>query len=107
MDNLEKRPAAEVSTYVDYGDHAGKGFENQTQDDVAFPFLTVLQGGEKGMEDVVDAKPGKLFNTITRQLYDQVELVPAITEHCYVEWVPREKGGGFVGVHALSAAHGM
>jgi hypothetical protein len=104
MENLEKRPSSEVSTFVDYGAHAGKGYENQTQEDVAFPFLTLLQGGEKGMEDVPDRKPGLLFNTITRALYPQVEFVPGTTEHCFVEWVPRTKGGGFVAVHRLDSA---
>ena len=34
-----------VSTEVlDFGDDAGKGYENQSSDDVQIPFLNVLQG---------------------------------------------------------------
>jgi len=103
MSELEKRPDNAVAAPLDYGQHYNQGFDNQTKDDLVMPFLTVLQGGEKGMDDVPAAKPGLLFNTVTRELYESVLFVPAITERWFNEWIPRKQGGGFVGRHRPEA----
>lgn len=96
----------------DYGTDAGSGFENQTGDDIVLPFLGVLQGlspqvakkiGDGGLEG---AKVGMLHNSVTDELFDGdsgLEFIPAVTEHVFVEWVPRAQGGGFVGVHAAES----
>ena len=45
-----------------------------------------------------------LYNTVTEELYkgsEGFEFVPVATQHVYVEWVPREQGGGFVGIHQI------
>lgn len=89
----------------DYGEMAGVGFENQTRDDYAIPFLGILQGLSPQLETVDGAKPGLIINTVTNDLHpkDGVAFVPAWTEHLYVEWKPRDQGGGFVGVHAIDS----
>lgn len=88
-----------------YGEYAGAGFENTSSDDYSIPFLTVLQAlspqvsGESALDG---AKAGQLFNSVTEELIDGksgVEFVPAFRERLYIEWVPRENGGGFVGRH--------
>lgn len=92
----------------DYGQDAGSGFEGQTQEDLSIPFLTVLQALSP---QVVDNQPegaraGMLFNTVTQELHDGKEgllFVPCMTQHVFVEWIPRKKGGGFVGVHDLAS----
>ena len=43
-----------------------------------------------------------IFNTVTNELYkDSLEVIPCGYRKTYVEWVPREKGGGLVAVHDL------
>jgi hypothetical protein len=87
---------------ADYGADAGVGFENQTRADISIPFLTVLQALSPQITSMEAAKPGMLFNTVTDELVDGKTgrvFVPATTKHQYVEWVPREKGGGFVAAH--------
>jgi len=95
----------EVQPYGAYGEYAGAGFEDTTSEDYSIPFLTVLQAlspqvqGEAALEG---AKPGMLFNTVTGELFEGktgLEFVPAHRERVYVEWVPRDQGGGFVGRH--------
>lgn len=95
-----------VPAVLDYGADTGVGFENQTRDDITIPFLTVLQALSPQITSMQDAKPGMLFNTVTEELFDGktgIILVPATTRHVYVEWVPREKGGGFFGVHEVNS----
>lgn len=103
--NVPAKKAAEtkdVSSY-DYGDHAGKGYENQTREDIAIPFLAVLQKGSPQLDTMVDAKAGMLFNTVTEELMDSMLMVPVLTTHTFVEWVPRAEGGGFVAVHQIDS----
>ena len=102
----EVTKAAETGvTAYDYGQDEGGGMENQTQADVAMPFVDVLQGlSTKQLEAIPNSKVGQLFNTVTLELYpDGIEFIPCMTEHCYVEWIPRKRGGGFVAKHALDS----
>ena len=98
-----------LATY-DYGQMAGSGFENTTTDDLSIPFLAVLQPMspevQPGEDRVPGAEAGMLFNTVTRELFDAKSGVcfqPACTQHCLMEWRPRNQGGGLVARHALDS----
>lgn len=108
MTELTKNEERGVMVVPDYGDVQETGFENQTKDDRSTPYLTLLQQNSPQCRDEVDggiegARPGMFLNTATQELYDGREdgvvVVPAYTEHLYIEYRPREEGGGFVGVH--------
>lgn len=81
---------------------AGQGMEGATRDDIATPFLRILQDlspqcKKLKPEYIPGAKPGMIFNTITKELYDKIRVVPCAYERTYLEWVPRgEKNGGLV-----------
>lgn len=81
----------------DYGEDAGAGYENQTRDDIAMPFLTVLQGlsPQVQKDGVEDAKPGLLFNTVTEELAENLTFIPSCTKHVFVAWRPDR--GGYAG----------
>lgn len=98
--------AAPASTAVavadDYAAYAGSGFENQTSDDYAIPFLGILQALSPEIAANPELRQGSIINTVTGEVFTGsvgVAFVPATTQHTFVEWVPREKGGGFVAVH--------
>lgn len=88
---------------------AGAGLENADRDSYAIPFLVVLQKGSPQCDKDSDlyvkgAEPGEFFNTATQRVYDGkkgVVLCPAHFERLFVEWVPRENGGGFRGSHQV------
>lgn len=91
---------------LDFGGYEGQGFENQTGDDLALPFLNLLQALSPQIETIDGAKAGMLFNSVTQRLYDGskgVLFVPAITEHVFVQRIPSARGGGFVAEHALDS----
>jgi hypothetical protein len=95
-----------VGQVIDYGDYAGGGFEGQTNADIAIPFINVLQALSPQLEKIDGAKAGMLINTVTEEVFKSDEgvlFIPALTQHVFVEWVPRDKGGGFVGVHASNS----
>jgi hypothetical protein len=88
-----------------YGDYEGKGFQNQTQEDIAIPFVNVLQAmsPEVQPDGVEGAKAGQLINSVSQELYDEIGFVPSITQHVFVEWVPRDAGGGIVATHTIDS----
>jgi hypothetical protein len=81
------------------------GFQDMGAEDMQIPFLAILQKGspqveEDGPKYVDGAKPGMLINTVTLELFDAkvdgVRFIPVHREHKYLEWVPRDSGGGLV-----------
>jgi len=92
-----------VASY-DYGQDAGAGFEGTSGADLSIPFLGILQSNSPQVEekDPKGAESGMLFNTVTRELVggdEGLAFLPCYKELAYVEWVPRDSGGGFVGLH--------
>lgn len=94
---------------IDFGDYAGAGMDNVTQADVQIPFLSLLQqlspqvtaGDPKFIEG---AKPGQLVNSVTNEMIgDQAFFVPCCKDSVFVEWVPRDAGGGLVAIHELGS----
>lgn len=88
----------------DYGEDAGAGFEDTKGSDLSVPFLSILQSNSPQVEDKdpPGAESGMLFNTVTREIFSGnagLAFLPCHKELAYVEWVPRNKGGGFVGLH--------
>lgn len=86
---------------------AGLGYENVTQDDKIIPFVTIAQAlspqvNERDSAYIKGLKQGDFFNVATGRVWsgqDGFKFVPVLYERKYLEWVPREKGGGFAGEH--------
>lgn len=101
---IEPKKGTALAAGYDYGEEAGAGFEGTKGSDLSIPFLGILQSNSPQVEDKdpEGAESGMLFNTVTRELAsgtDGVIFLPCYKEMAYVEWVPRNKGGGFVGLH--------
>lgn len=102
---VAKKGAAGVpAAGFDYGEAGGQGFEGTSGKDLSVPFLTILQSNSPQVEDdnPKGSKAGMLFNTVTKELIsgdDGVVFIPCHKEEAFVEWVPRDKNGGFVGLH--------
>jgi|TARA_R100000734_G_C3306953_1_gene97461 hypothetical protein len=87
---------------------AGAGFEEATADSYAIPFMQILQK----MSDQTDpghasyiegGKAGMFANLTTTKIYDGkkgILVIPCHYSRKFVEWVPREKGGGLRGLHS-------
>lgn len=76
---------------------AGIGLQNMDSTDYALPFLKVLSRQDPILDDLEDARPGDILNTVTRQVYkgkDGVRVVPCAYQRRYIEWAPRGQGSG-------------
>ncbi len=100
---ITEREAAGAVVAYDYSQDEGSGFENQTAADRTVPFLAVLQSNSPQVEDG-PLKAGDLFNSASEETFpgaDGIVFVPGITEHVFIEWIPRDQGGGFVARYEL------
>lgn len=99
----------------DYGDDAGRGFENQTKADMSIPFINMLQALSP-LVATEKARPGDYFNTVTEEIFPRDKgflFVPGGTRRAYAEWVPRNNPdgtpkenvgtGGYRGEHAVDS----
>jgi len=91
---------------------AGQEFkETLGKDDMSIPFIQILQQLSpqctKGQPEYIKgAESGELFNTVTSQRWstrdddDQpivgMRILPITYKRTFIEWVPRNKGGGLV-----------
>ena len=79
---------------------SGSGLENVTSEDLAIPFLRVIQA----MSPQINSRDGKyidgceqgdIFNTVDNTLYkgdDGITVVPVAYKRTYLEWLPERKG---------------
>ena len=82
----------------------GKGFEEAGREAFAVPFLRILQDlspqVKKKMSGYVEgATPGMIFNTVSQELFEKLRVIPCHWSQSFIEWTPRDKGGGLVAVH--------
>tara|TARA_Y100001951_G_scaffold20913_1_gene15920 strand:- start:645 stop:1391 length:747 start_codon:yes stop_codon:yes gene_type:complete len=85
---------------IDFAADANFGLEKMTAQDLAIPFLSLVQKtSPQNILDLEGCKPGMIFNTVTNKLYKELTVLPCGYKRAFVEWVPREKGGGYVSEH--------
>lgn len=107
---VAKQGKAELAKAYDYGREADAGFEGTTGDDYAIPFIGILQklsplcDSDNDAYDK-DASPGMIVNNVTKDYWpggrdDKPSLfIPVYRERKFLEWVPRDAGGGLVSIH--------
>ena len=75
---------------------AGVGVNDLGTEDLAIPFLKVLQKMSDELDDL-DAKAGDIYNTVTKEVVkggDGVRVVNCAYNLQYIEWEPRGTGTG-------------
>jgi hypothetical protein len=100
---------------LDFSSQAGQGLDNVSNEDIQIPYLQIIQTNspevDKANQDhaikgITGASSGDIFNTQTRQILSPfgqaLTVIPIHYEKAYVEWRPREDGGGIVNVHKSS-----
>ena len=78
---------------------ANQGAQNISQEDLALPFLKILgqlspEVNERDGKYVEGAKPGKIINTVTNELFDSINVIPCHYKRQYIEWQDRGTSTG-------------
>lgn len=88
-------------------DDARRGLEGVGVEDLAIPFLVIIQSGSPQRKKtdgayIPGAEEGMIFNSVNNALFEETVLVPCAFERKMIHWRPREEGGGFMGTYAPS-----
>tara|TARA_R100001460_G_scaffold7883_3_gene19823 strand:+ start:3053 stop:3838 length:786 start_codon:yes stop_codon:yes gene_type:complete len=114
-----KEVASKKSTDIAVGSafeaDAGGGMEHMTPEDFTIPRLKILQAlsPEVNKRDggyIDGAAAGDIVNTVTKQLYTEdnpLTVLPVAYKRMYLEWQPRESGGGLVNQHTDASILGQ
>ncbi|MCI0559216.1 MAG: hypothetical protein MN733_12035, partial [Nitrososphaera sp.] len=93
-----------------YGNVLGAGLEGIGSNDVAIPYLSIIQAlspqYKKGPHRIEGAEEGDIYNSLTKHLVRGnigLTVIPCVYQKRFVEWVPRSIGGGFVKSHQDAA----
>jgi hypothetical protein len=88
-----------------FAEDAGAGVDGLGSEDLAIPFLKILQKMSPELDDIAKAKAGDLFNTVTKEVIkgsDGIRVVNCAYTLQYIEWEPRGSGTG--APHAIYSA---
>ena len=88
---------------IDFAADAGMGMEGMTSQDMAIPFFNILQKLSPQLDTIANAKAGMIFNTVTEECFKDIVVIPCAYKREFVEWKPREQGGGLVGQHSITS----
>ncbi|HIG58740.1 MAG TPA: hypothetical protein EYF95_10040 [Flavobacteriales bacterium] len=91
-------PKKDAVAVISMEEDANDGLDTMSRDDLSMPFFKITQ---PLTPEVVagDAKPGQIMNSATGDIYETMEVVPCGYEKQYLEWTPRESGGGLKAVY--------
>ena len=93
----------------DMEDYAGVGIPDKPEDNV-LPFLGIIQKSSPQLTKqdpkyIKGAEVGMILNSATGEMFsgeDGVTVIAVGYQKNYVEWVPRDEGGGYVATHPFS-----
>lgn len=89
---------------IDFAADSGAGFENVTDSMKIIPFIRILQDlspqTKKTKKEYIEGSyPGAFWETASNTFYkgeDGIVIVPISVTPKWIEWVPRDNGGGMV-----------
>ena len=76
---------------------AGQGMENMSQDDLALPFLKILGGMSRELDNLEEARKGDIYNTVSGAVYkgkEGIEVISAAYQRRFIQWAPLGEGTG-------------
>lgn len=91
----------------DISKYAGAGTE-ELESSSSMPLLNIIQSNSPQLISQKDqfiegSKAGDIFYAPTQEVVEQpIRFVPSAFRTLYVEWKPRNQGGGIVGMHPLT-----
>jgi len=96
---VAKRKETALSTEVTdlFAADAGIGVNDLGSEDLAIPFIKILQKMSDQLDELDGAKAGDIFNSVTREVIkgkDGIRVIPCAYRLEWIEWEPRGTGTG-------------
>ena len=98
MNQVAEKKEGVLATF-DMEADAQQGAQNISQEDLALPFLKILgqlspEVNKRDGKYVEGAEPGLIINTVTNELYNDVDVIPCHYKRQYIEWQDRGTSTG-------------
>ena len=98
MNQVTEKKNGALATF-DMEADAQQGAQNISQEDLALPFLKILgqlspEVNKRDGKYVEGAEPGLIINTVTNELYKDVDVIPCHYKRQYIEWQDRGTSTG-------------
>ena len=98
MNQVATKKEGALATF-DMEADAQQGAQNISQEDLALPFLKILgqlspEVNKRDGKYVEGAEPGKIINTVTNELFDDIDVIPCHYKRQYIEWQDRGTSSG-------------
>ena len=98
MNQVAEKKEGVLATF-DMEADANMGAQNISQEDLALPFLKILgqlspEVNKRDGKYVEGAEPGLIINTVTNELYNDVDVIPCHYKRQYIEWQDRGTSTG-------------
>jgi len=98
MNQVTEKKNGALATF-DMEADAQQGAQNISQEDLALPFLKILgqlspEVNKRDGKYVEGAEPGLIINTVTNELYNDVDVIPCHYKRQYIEWQDRGTSTG-------------
>jgi hypothetical protein len=86
----------------------GAGVDDTDANDYRIPYVSIAQALtpqiDKDDESYIPGlEKGMIFDNVSGTFHDSIRFVMCRFDHAYIEWVPKNKGGGFVQRHELDS----
>lgn len=94
----------QLPVVIDFAADSLGGFDGLSQQDLAIPFFGILQKGSPQLDTWDDAKAGQIFNSVTEETFESITVVPCGYKREFVEWIPKDAGGGLVTSHPANSS---
>ena len=98
MNDVTRKKKNEISTEViDFSSHAGVGFENVNAGEMAIPFLKIASSQtpevkKSNAKYVEGLEQGNIFNSVNKDFYSSISVIPCAFRVRCVEWSPLGEG---------------
>ena len=96
---VAKKKGSELSAEVSdlFAADAGIGVNDLGSEDLAIPFIKILQKMSDELDDLDNAKAGDIINSVTKEVVkgkDGIRVIPCAYRLEWIEWEPRGTGTG-------------
>ena len=109
-ETIEREPSNQSLATIDaaiLAEDEGAGLENVRSEDLLIPSLKLVQKGSPFVDPTEsnyteEVTVGDIINSVTNEFYDGstgITVVPAAYRRVFLEYIPRETGGGLAGFH--------
>ena len=82
---------------------SGSGVDDLGSEDLAIPFVKILQKMSDELDDLDNAKAGDIINSVTKEVTkgkNGIRVIPCAYRLEWIEWEPRGTGTGAVTLSA-------